>query len=190
MNGLGSGADAARRRARVGALVGLGCWVYLMLAVSLAAWVGVTTVVLGWRPVVVTSASMAPNLQPGDVVMLAHAPPRGLERGDLVRFRAAEGSVIHRIVKVNPDGSYLTKGDANPTPDPTPVAAGQVSGVGRLLVPFVGRPWLWRSQGQWGGVVGWVLLTVAAASLAVRTPRLRQRPPNTTPAPQGALLDA
>jgi signal peptidase I len=170
-------------RPRVGPAVSLVCWLYLTVAVSLGAWVVSTNVFLHWQPVVVTSGSMAPKVLAGDVVMMAGPTGQRLEKGDLIRFRTADGTtVIHRIDGVNKDGSYQTKGDANPTPDPTPVAAKNVLGVGRLLVPVIGRPWLWRSAGQTAILAAWFVTTAAAAFAAFR-PMVRRRRGAALPSP-------
>ena len=75
--------------------------------------------------------------------------------------------VTHRVVKVNSDGSYVTKGDANGTNDRTAIPASYVRGVGQWVVPYVGLPRVWFAEGRW------LLLTtvIAVAALVLWTVR-------------------
>ena len=60
----------------------------------------------------VAGSSMTPFLHHGDMVYLnpVDAPPK---RGDIVLYTRPGGQyILHRIVKVNPDGSYIMLGDA------------------------------------------------------------------------------
>lgn len=60
----------------------------------------------------VAGSSMTPFLHHGDTVYLnpVDAPPK---RGDIVLYTRPGGQyILHRIVKVNPDGSYIMLGDA------------------------------------------------------------------------------
>lgn len=88
--------------------------------VSLAAW-AVLPLLWGWDAYTVTSGSMAPLVRPGDVVVAGPAVhPDRLRRGTVVvlaPFRNGGAPVTHRIVDRLTDGSYQTKGDANPVPD-------------------------------------------------------------------------
>ncbi|MEB3851138.1 MAG: signal peptidase I, partial [Desulfurococcales archaeon] len=93
----------------------------------------------GARVVVVTSGSMEPSLGVGDLAVVLPGSPGP---GSVVLYRHEGGLVIHRVVEDH--GSYLvTRGDANPGPDPWRVGAGSVVGVMRLRVPWAGRPLLW-----------------------------------------------
>lgn len=57
--------------------------------------------------------------------------------------------VTHRSDAVLPDGTYRTKGDANRSPDSTPIAPGDVVRQGRMLVPFIALPVAWAVDGAW-----------------------------------------
>ena len=70
-------------------------------------------------PVPVTGNSMCPFLYPGDIVYLNR--PAAPRRGDIVLFTRADGSfVLHRIYRVNRDGTYLLLGDNQLLPEPVP----------------------------------------------------------------------
>ena len=63
---------------------------------------------------------------------------------------------------------YVTKGDANPTPDTDPVPVESVEGVARLVVPLVGLPMLWMLRGDTVPLVAWALTTIGALAVALR----------------------
>ena len=70
-------------------------------------------------PVPVTGNSMCPFLHPGDIVYLNRYTE--LEKGDIVLFTRFDGSfVLHRIYRIEPDGSYLILGDNQLLPEPVP----------------------------------------------------------------------
>ncbi|MCP3934558.1 MAG: signal peptidase I [Actinomycetia bacterium] len=137
--------------------------------------VSVGPALLGYRPVIVSSASMEPTIRSGDVVV-TEAPSNELPGvGTVINFETGEGSVIHRVVSV--EGSQVrTAGDANASTDPDPVSLDQVQGVGLLVVPFVGMPELWRVRGRWLWLV-WGFLLFAAAIYVSRAEWLSGRRP-------------
>jgi signal peptidase len=114
--------------------------------------VGLAPGVLGWRPSVISSGSMLPALAIGDLVVAAPAAPGTIEPNDVVIFTdpaAPGGTVVHRVVAANPDGTFTTAGDANPVVDSTPLAAAAVDGRVRLRIPYVGLPRYWLASRQW-----------------------------------------
>lgn len=155
---------AVRVRFSVG-LVGLFA-IYLTL--FLAAWAVVPSVVPGWRSVVITSGSMSPSIRTGDVVVAAPSNGEVLSPGAVVVLSDPSRSslITHRIVALNADGSYSTRGDANAKPDSTPLYPDQIVAVGRLRVPFVGLPLVWYRTGAWGKLALWATGTLLALWVA------------------------
>ena len=153
------------RRFLFGLLGLLVVYVTMSLALSAVA----PAVGFGWTSVVITSGSMSPSFSIGDVVMASPHDGRGLGAGTVVVFSdpARPGLLTHRIESVNPDGSYVTKGDANREPDSTPLRPEQVVGVGRLLVPYIGLPLVWYWAGAWGELAVWVAGMMLALWLAL-----------------------
>src|SRR4051812_45405017 len=101
-----------------------------------------------WPPVAtVMSGSMSPTIKTGDVVVLKRLA--GAPRvGDVVKVdvpdeaRARYGYppvVIHRVVRLNADGTITTKGDARPTADPFTVRRTAVTSRVVFDVPAAGR---------------------------------------------------
>ncbi len=70
-------------------------------------------------PVPVTGNSMCPFLHPGDIVYLNLYA--GLEKGDIILFTRPDGNfVLHRIYRIEKDGTYLMLGDNQLVPEPVP----------------------------------------------------------------------
>lgn len=151
------------------------CWFYLSVVAFLFAWVVTVWAAVGWSPMVVTTGSMQPAINPGDIVL--SAPPQDgarLEEGTVITFEdpVRPGELLtHRIDTVNADGTYTTQGDANSSADSYDVSNDELTGVGRLLVPGVGLPRVWLDQGRLGILVGWALATVLAVWGALHRPR-------------------
>lgn len=81
--------------------------------------------------------------------------------GDIIIFQASSGStaprpIIHRIVKINEDDSYQTKGDHNAkqlTPgnniyktDETNIKQEQIVGKAIIKIPYLGWPKIWLTE--------------------------------------------
>lgn len=141
-----------------------------LFVVYVTMWLGVWAVasaaILGWTSVVLTSGSMSPSINTGDVVVTSPSDGQELAPGTVVVFPDRAGLVTHRIVGVSPDGSYVTRGDAAPQSDPAPLRPEDVVGVGRLLVPLIGLPLVWYWTGAWGKLALWAVGTVLALWLA------------------------
>jgi signal peptidase len=113
--------------------------VMAVLAVSLL-WFN--TGLLGIRPNLVSGASMAPALNPGDIVILRPVDAETIQIGDIIRVVQAETPILHRVVEIRDEGGsreYITQGDANNVPDP-PARADQIDGRVVLVIPKIG--WL------------------------------------------------
>jgi signal peptidase I len=132
---------------------------YLGLVALIATAVFATLAVVALLPVVfpgatsasITSGSMMPKLRAGDVVVAVDHGNEPIAIGTIVVFDDPRGGglVTHRVVGVNPDDTYTTKGDANGSVDPAPVRPESIRGVGRAVVPYVGLPSVWLSEGRW-----------------------------------------
>lgn len=142
-------------------------WLYAL--VWLAAWVLVPTVALGWSPVAISSGSMAPLVQRGDVLLLQPGG-KALEAGRIATFQGARGLVSHRVVEVMHDGSYRTRGDANTAVDSDLVLPAQVQGAARIVVPMIGLPSRWLAEGRWLPLA----LVVAVTGVAILAAPLRE----------------
>lgn len=95
----------------------------------------------GMRLYNVQTASMAPVMQPGDLVVTAKADYKKLQAGQIVSYQNSQSPktvITHRIYKTFPDKSYLvTKGDALAQPDP-PIPYSSLTGKTTRVVPGSG----------------------------------------------------
>ncbi len=92
----------------------------LLLLASLMALVAVVVAgAAGIRVRVEQTGSMAPALQPGDLVLVRSTPIAAIRIGDVIGVRDATGRVIvHRVERVDGEPGFVrvrTRGDANPT---------------------------------------------------------------------------
>lgn len=149
---------------------------WLSLLGGLLFWANAPMLV-GWQPRLVLSGSMQPGLSPGDVALVAHvAEPRGLRPGEVVLVddpELASGSYLHRVLRHDPGGALVTKGDANRDPDYPAVEPARVLGRMRAVVPAIGAPLIWLRQGSWvplGQVGVATVLALAALTLGRRRP--------------------
>lgn len=161
---------------RAAPLASLVCWFYLSIVACLVVWVLIVRLLVGWSPLVITTGSMQPSINQGDIVLSA-APEdggTGLEEGAVITFadpvRPGE-RLTHRIDKVNANGTYQTRGDANSVSDSYEVKPRDVVGVGRLLVPAVGLPRVWLEEGSLLKLTLWALGTALALWAALRPTR-------------------
>jgi signal peptidase I len=110
----------ARGRSRGARMLSL----LLLGSVVLAILVVIGGMVLGaWRFTVISTGSMRPTLNPGDVAVLRSESTADLEQGQIVAFHPPgepQLTVLHRIASLHrvPNGVIIqTKGDANNTTD-------------------------------------------------------------------------
>jgi len=117
---------------------------------SMAGWVltGFFSVGLIWfssglfyiYPSVIVSGSMTPAIRVGDIVLVERMPASAVRVGDIVQYRRGDLVINHRVIGISGSGDhevFITKGDANPAPDP-PVAAQQIIGKDVFTIPKVG----------------------------------------------------
>ena len=176
----GGGAAAADQHGRGGkdgkpwhrpVLYGAGTVSMLVVSMvaSLSLWIALPWAFLGWSPTLVTSGSMAPLVAPGDVVMVRPVAPEELATNNVVLYdRPDTGRVLHRILEARPDGTFVTGGDANTSPDSAAVNPEDVQGAAVLAVPWIGRPSLWLSQERFGLLAAAALLLLVVLALAPR----------------------
>jgi signal peptidase I len=94
---------------------------------------------------VVLTGSMAPMIEPGDIVLLAPTPRAQPKLGDVVSYTArrfsgeAVGIFTHRIIGGDPVNGWVVKGDANPSPDVQKPKAIDIGGVVFFVIPMVGK---------------------------------------------------
>ncbi|MEI6624095.1 MAG: S24/S26 family peptidase [Actinomycetes bacterium] len=88
----------------------------------------------------VSTSSMVPTYMPTDMVLSVSPERFAPEIGDAIVFETDYVGQhipghIHRIIARNADGTWVTQGDANPTPDGWRVQASGIKGVAVFSVP-------------------------------------------------------
>ena len=147
----------------------------------------VAPLAIGWQTTTVMTGSMEPAIQTGDLVVSRPIDAAELRPGQVVLVRDPDhpGRLrLHRLHTV--DGSELvTKGDANPEADSSPVPRSDVLGVGALRVPWIGIPIQLARDGDAVALAATILglAAVVAIALAPPTARGEDDPPKPRPAP-------
>ena len=142
---------------------------FVSMASSLSLWIALPWAFLDWSPALVTSGSMQPLVTPGDVVMVRPVEAADLAPNTVVLYdRPDTGRVLHRIVEELPDGTYITRGDANTSDDSGVLRVEDVEGAAVLAVPWIGRPSLWLAEERTPLLIGSGLTLVVVLALAPR----------------------
>jgi signal peptidase len=111
----------------------------------------------------VTSGSMSPTYEAGDVLVVQRPTGDELSRvGQPVVVRLAGGgsSYVHRVVETTDAGAWL-QGDANDTRDPRPVTQDAVVGSPRLAL----TGWVGTAFGATQTIAGRVIVAAALLTL-------------------------
>ena len=111
----------------------------LIAAVIFTAYVMVSSAhgkavnVFGKSVLKVVTGSMEPSIHVGDYIIVEKTDTNSLKEGDIISFYSDQNDILdllvtHRIVSVNSDGTYVTKGDANPVSDSVTVRPERIVG--------------------------------------------------------------
>jgi len=155
-------------------------------AVSCAALTGSR---MGYQAFLMTTGSMRPAIDPGDLVIVRSVDPADIRVGDAITFREPVGShqlVTHRVTAItqSSDGPvFRTRGDANRVADIWTLhyrdrgwlVVGSIHGIGTALTGLQTLP---------GRLV--VLLLVFGLALGLLLPAEERRPRQPAAPPAGA----
>jgi signal peptidase I len=144
--------EGPRRDRSLGSLASLVLVAALAIAVVFAGLVayGATLDNRWYKILAVDGGSMEPSIRAGDAIVITR-PPARLREGMVVVLQVEDGLVTHRVVEVEPDGAFTTKGDANDHADDWSGVEVQVVGVVRGEIPFLGRALRSLRAGAWLG---------------------------------------
>jgi signal peptidase len=123
--------------------------VILLIIILFAATYGgveVLRVVMGAESplMVVSSQSMVPTLNVGDIILVRGVDPQTVTVGTIIIFHSPayyEMPIVHRVIAVDNEGNtvyFETKGDNNPGPDGWRVPSQNLMGVYVAKIPYVG----------------------------------------------------
>lgn len=140
--------SGSRRRPRAKGLLyylGLGLSAGLLAFLLLVgALVIVIPAISGATPMTILTSSMVPTYPPGTLIIVKPVEAEDIMIGDPITYQLESGKpevVTHRVISVSvTDGelSFVTQGDNNGSPDPSPVKPVQVRGTVWYSVPFIG----------------------------------------------------
>lgn len=111
---------------------------------------------LGFKTLDVPTGSMRPTIQPGSLVLMKSVPVSSIKVGDIITYTnplTMKSTISHRVIKIYKINGkvpvFITKGDANPSPD-SPVVGGLVKGQVIWHVPYLGEWMQWSKT--WIGI--------------------------------------
>jgi len=82
---------------------------------------------------------MEPEIQTGALAYVnTHVPVEEIKEGDIIGFKVNEDQVTHRVIKINDDNTFITKGDANENEDLSPVSFSNYLGKTIYTIPKLG----------------------------------------------------
>lgn len=133
-----------KRNSRLG-IVFSGIGVFLMLGFVL-----LITCQFRFGMVVIATDSMSGNINRGDAVVYESYEHSGqIKENDVIVFKESNRRVVHRVVDINTvngQRQYITKGDANEGIDAGFRTDGDIIGVVRFKVLYIGHPSLWLRE--------------------------------------------
>lgn len=108
--------------------------------------IGIAVVILfliptatGITPFIVLSGSMENEIKTGSVAYAnTHAKVEDVKVGDIIVFKVDKSYVTHRVISINDNNTFTTKGDANKTEDLAPVKFEDFGGKTVFSVPYLG----------------------------------------------------
>ncbi len=122
-------------------------YIVLGIVLAVASYAVLGAVLQTKNPVVtVVSYSMVPTLTRGDLLVLKGVTvdelDAGRENGTIIVYyhEPTDRLIVHRVWKINSDGTVTTWGDANTGPDPWPITPDMIRGKMVLRLPYLGYP--------------------------------------------------
>ena len=135
----------------------------------------------GVTSMIVLSGSMsgdAPDhIEVGDLIITKSVDPETLKVGDVITYmEQGTTAVTHRIIAINDDGSFKTKGDANNAEDREPVLPEKIVGKYIFRIPKLGDIAMF-AQTPFGMMVfiGIPLLAYILLDMAVRSKQNKRK---------------
>jgi signal peptidase len=94
-------------------------------------------------PVVILTGSMEPSIKPGDLTLIRKCNIDEIKIGDVIEYKLEDYNIVHRVIVIYnyyEETVLITKGDANKSPDVSPVTSQQVIGKLEYTIPYIGYP--------------------------------------------------
>mgnify|MGYP000556427150 FL=1 len=127
--------------------------IWIIAALSLLSLGSVLVLYLaGFRFFTIATPSMGETAPVGTLIITQ--PQQSYNQNDIISFYRSGSVYTHRLVKINDDHSYTTKGDLNAAEDSLPVANRDVIGKAAVVAPVWG--WVWRAAPIL--LIGWIIV--------------------------------
>ena len=94
--------------------------------------------ILGYKAYIVTTDSMQPSINAGDIVIVKNGKKDKIGQGDVITFNQNDEVITHRVIKnITEENNveYITKGDNNNTEDTLKVKYDDVIGKMVITIP-------------------------------------------------------
>lgn len=96
-------------------------------------------ILIGITPSIVLSGSMEEQIKTGSIVYSnTHVKVDEIQVGDVILYQLGTNQVTHRVVKINSNRTFTTKGDANENVDLSPVPFENYKGKTMFSIPYLG----------------------------------------------------
>lgn len=130
--------------------------------------------IFGYSPTAVLSGSMEPLYPVGSLIFVKNIDPTTIVKDDIITFSMGEGNtaVTHRVISVNDDQTFQTKGDANNVEDGTPVTYQRVIGkASGFAIPMLGYIAVYMNTSLGYMIIGAFILILLILSFIGETQR-------------------
>ena len=125
---------------------------------------------LPYRAYLVHTPSMGHTIPSGSVVLVRE---HRYHVGQVITFVEGGTVITHRLVSINPNGTIITKGDANPTIDPWSANKSDIIGGVVRTSPVLGYVWVYLFL-TWQGPASLALVLFGALMLWLISKELKK----------------
>ena len=122
---------------------------YAPIFVFLVILVALVSNVFSHTIIAIGSNSMKPIYERGDAVIYEKVNPKSIKVGEVIAFKRNGIIITHRVISLQKNGNnyiFMTKGDANSTPDAALVYSKDLLGRVKYSVKYIGYPTLWFNE--------------------------------------------
>ena len=96
-----------------------------------------------YESIAIISNSMSPTFTRGDLVI--YEKEASITNQDIIIYQSDDKIIVHRIISQN-NNYYITKGDANNSPDSSKVSKEDIKGVYKFHLKYLGFPAIWLKE--------------------------------------------
>lgn len=134
----------------------------ILFAIAIAAIsILLLPMIFGIRPFVVLSGSMEPIIHTGSLCYInQNVESTDIVTGDVIAFNIDDATVVHRVIGLDEENRFITKGDANEVQDLAPVSSSNYVGKQVFSIPYLGY------VSQWLQTTTGIVVVVAAIALS------------------------